>query len=169
MDGDGGPATGSAGSIHFSGADSTPPIDLTGQVHQLPCCVKYDGPCSVSHYFKPKSSGIEVDGLKVEEAYFRGRKLQGTTINLPQPYSGFVIGKKKSLGKRKVSDQLEENSNWEMNAKFQSITYWNHDSLPSQDDAFLRSFHFLTIAKALHQPVAPEDLESASIAEQTNK
>ncbi|XP_052201416.1 uncharacterized protein LOC127807533 isoform X2 [Diospyros lotus] len=138
MDGDGGPATGSAGSIHFSGADSTPPIDLTGQVHQLPCCVKYDGPCSVSHYFKPKSSG-------------------------------FVIGKKKSLGKRKVSDQLEENSNWEMNAKFQSITYWNHDSLPSQDDAFLRSFHFLTIAKALHQPVAPEDLESASIAEQTNK
>ena len=62
---------------------------------------------------------------------------------------GFVIGKMKSLGKRKVSDQLEENSNWDMNAKFQSITYWNHDSLPSQDDAFLRSFHFLTIAKAV--------------------
>lgn len=31
---------------------------------------------------------IEVDGLHVNEAYFRGRKLQGTTISLPQGYSG---------------------------------------------------------------------------------
>lgn len=32
--------------------------------------------------------GIEVEGLKVEEAFFRGRKLQGTTIHLPEGYSG---------------------------------------------------------------------------------
>lgn len=31
--------------------------DLTGHIHQLPCCIKYDGPCSVSHYFKPKYTG----------------------------------------------------------------------------------------------------------------
>lgn len=31
---------------------------------------------------------VEVDGLSVNEAYFRGRKLQGTTVPLPQGYSG---------------------------------------------------------------------------------
>lgn len=32
-------------------------VDLTGHIHQLPCCIKYNGPCSVSHYFKPNHSG----------------------------------------------------------------------------------------------------------------
>ncbi|KAG5516097.1 hypothetical protein RHGRI_036965 [Rhododendron griersonianum] len=140
---------GAFGSIDLSRFNDSTAVDLKGQVHQLPCCIKYDGPSSVSHYFKPKSTGIEVDGLKMEEAYFRGRKLQGTTVHLPQGYSGFVIGKK-GLGKRKASDQSEEISNsWEMKAKFQSITFWNHDSLPSQDDAFVRSFHWLTVTKAV--------------------
>lgn len=33
-------------------------------------------------------TGIEVDGLKVEEAHFRGRKLHGATLPLPDGYSG---------------------------------------------------------------------------------
>ena len=151
-------------------------VDLSGQVHQLPCSVKYDGPCSVSHYFKPKSTGIEVDGMNVEEAYFRGRKLQGTTLQIPHPYSGtflffffldfvfacliwlisfslfvgFVIGKKNFV-KRKASDMSEEKTSncWEVNAKFQNLTYWNHDTIPSHDDAFFRSFHWLAVAEAV--------------------
>ncbi|KAA8535411.1 hypothetical protein F0562_030414 [Nyssa sinensis] len=168
MDGDKSSGAGTVRSINLSSREST--VDLTGQIHQLPCCIKYDGPCSVSHYFKPKSTGIEVDGLEVEEAYFRGRNLQGTTIPLPEGYSGFVLGKK-SLGKRKASDDMSEenSSSWEMNAKFRSVTFWNHDSLPSQDDAFLRSFHWLTVAKALHQPVTAEDLESVSITQELKK
>jgi hypothetical protein len=63
--------------------------------------------------------------------------------------AGFVLGKK-SLDKRKASNVSEGNSNyWEINAKYKSITYWNHDSLPSQDDAFLRSFHWLAVAKSV--------------------
>lgn len=137
---------GSVGSINLSNGESM--VDLTGRVHQLPCCIKFTGPSPVSHYFKPKSTDVEVDGLSVNEAYLRGRKLEGTTMPLPQGYSGFVIGKKK-LGKRKASDKSEEDSgSWETNAKFQNVTFWNHDSLPSQDDAFLRSFHWLAVAKA---------------------
>ncbi|XP_057510091.1 uncharacterized protein C12B10.15c [Actinidia eriantha] len=168
MEGDGGSAIGTVGSIDLCGGEVSSTVDLTGQVHQLPCCIKYDGPSSVSNYFKPKPTGIEVDGLNVDEAYFRGRKLQGATISLPLGYAGFVLGKK-SVDKRKASDLSEEKLNcWEVNAKFQSITFWNHDSMPSQDDAFLRSFHWLTVAKALHQPVTAEDLESASITQPPN-
>ncbi|XP_050231380.1 uncharacterized protein C12B10.15c [Mercurialis annua] len=137
--------------------------NLTGHIHHLPCCIKYDGPCAVSHYFKPKSTGIKVDGLNVEESCFRGRKLQGATISLPPGYSGYIIGKK-CLQKRKASDLSERDSNyWEMNAKFENLTYWNHDSMPSQDDTFLRSFHWLSVAQALHKPVTAQDLASATI------
>ena len=31
--------------------------NLTGNIHHLPCCNKYDAPCAVSHYFKPKPTG----------------------------------------------------------------------------------------------------------------
>ncbi|KAK3037079.1 hypothetical protein RJ639_029921, partial [Escallonia herrerae] len=146
MDGDRGLNIGTTGSIDLSGSESA--VDLSGQVHQLPCCIKYDGPCSVSQYFKPKPTGIEIDGLNVKEAHFRGRKLQGTTIPLPQGFSGYVIGKRNSDGKKSF-DLPEGNPNhWQMKAKFQDITLWNHDSLPSQDDASFRTFHWFAVAKA---------------------
>ncbi|XP_054779326.1 uncharacterized protein LOC129287169 [Prosopis cineraria] len=139
--------------------------DLTDDLHHLPCCIKSTGPASVSHYFKPKPTGIEVEGLPLQEAYFRGRKLDGTTILLPNGYRGFVLGKKSLDGLKSSAASCSENSNsWEMKATFLNITYWNHDCLPSQNDDFMRAFHCLTIAKALHTPVTPEDLASTSSA-----
>ncbi|RQO98622.2 hypothetical protein POPTR_012G120220v4 [Populus trichocarpa] len=160
---DGNSKAGITGTINQKKSETEVP-NLTGKVHLLPCCIKYDGPSAVSHYFKPKPTGVEVEEMKVEEAHFRGRKLQGATLAIPNGYSGFVIGKK-SLGKRKSSDMSEQNSNtWEITAKFENITYWNHDSLPSKVDAFVRSLHWLSVAEALHKPAAAEDLASASIA-----
>lgn len=139
---------GAIGSINLSRKDEEDEVDISGEVHQLPCCIKFNGSCPVSHYFKPRSSGTEVDGLRVEEAYFRGRKLQGTTISIPNGYSGFVLGKKSS-GKRKASDAPEGDTNhWEMKAKFDRVAYWNEESLPSKDDSFLRCFHWFAVAEA---------------------
>ncbi|KAI6703085.1 hypothetical protein NL676_012221 [Syzygium grande] len=144
-----------------------PPADLSVGVHLLPCTIKHDGPCAVSHYFKPRATGMEADGLAVQEAYFRGRKLQGAAVPLPRGYSGFVIGKKTS-GETSGSEISEGDLNyWEMKAKFGSVTYWNHDCLPSQDDAFLRSFHWIAVAEALHRPVTAEDLATSSVQEKT--
>ncbi|XP_075496322.1 uncharacterized protein C12B10.15c isoform X1 [Primulina tabacum] len=132
-------------------------MDLTGKMHQLPCCIKYNGATSVSHYFKPKPSGeMEVDGLRVEEAYFRGRKLHGTTISLPQGYSGSILGKKSS---DKNANSSSSNC-WKTCATFENLTIWNHDAVPSKEDAFLRALHWFPIAQALHQPVSVEDVES---------
>ncbi|KMT17102.1 hypothetical protein BVRB_2g041560 [Beta vulgaris subsp. vulgaris] len=143
-------------------------VDLTGCVHHLPCCIKYNGPSDVSNYFKPKSFGVEIDGgLKVEEAFFRGRNLQGVTVPLPEGYAGFILGKKnssqsknkKTAGRSKVPDISDiSGNNWETLAKCGDIAFWNHDSLPSQDDASLRLFHCFAVAKALHEPVSTEEL-----------
>lgn len=66
--------------------------------------------------------------------------------------SGFVLGQASNLnanGKRKASTPTEENQCWEVKAKFDNLTYWNHDTLPSKDDTFLRSFHWFSIAEAV--------------------
>ncbi|KAL8508471.1 hypothetical protein ACS0TY_018919 [Phlomoides rotata] len=146
-------------SIDLSSDKAAAAVDLTGKLHQLPCCIKYDGPTPVSHYFKPKPTGMEVDGLKVEEAYFRGRKLHGSTIDLPQGYSGFILGKRSHENGTNTAN-LEC---WETNATFQNVTIWNHDAMPSKDDAFVRAFHWFTAANALHQTVTAEDMESTCI------
>ncbi|KAK2412711.1 ribonuclease H2 subunit C protein [Trifolium repens] len=133
--------------------------DLSGRVHLLPCCIKHDGPTEVSHYFKPKPTGVVgEDGLQLQQSHFRGRLLEGTTLHLPSNYSGFVLGKKSSPKK-----SGESSDSWETSATFNDITYWNHDYVPSQNDDFFRAFHWLTVAKALHTPVTPEELESASL------
>ncbi|KAJ6339380.1 hypothetical protein OIU77_007361 [Salix suchowensis] len=155
---------GTIGAINQKISETVP--NLTGKVHLLPCCIKYDGPSAVSHYFKPKPTGVEMEGMKVEEACFRGRKLQGARLPIPNGYSGFVI-RKQSPGKRKASEMSEDNT-WEVAAKFENITYWNQDSLPSKDDAFVRSLHLLSVAEALHKPVTAEDLASASIDMEKN-
>lgn len=49
--------------------------------------------------------------------------------------------------KRKRSE--EDSSCWEMKANFQNITLWNHDSLPSENDASLRAFHLFSVATAV--------------------
>ncbi|RDX74073.1 SPAC12B10.15c, partial [Mucuna pruriens] len=112
--------------------------DLSGRVHQLPCCVKHDGPASVSHYFKPKPAGVGDEGLPLQLAHFRGRLLQGTTLQLPH---GFVLSKKTSPPSSQHS--------WDTNATFQDITYWNHDYVPSHNDELFRAFHWLSLAKAV--------------------
>ncbi|XP_058072036.1 uncharacterized protein LOC131220998 isoform X2 [Magnolia sinica] len=154
------PRNGIAGRIDLSPPDRPIP-DLTDQIHHLPCCIKLNGPCPVSDYFKPKKTGIVVDGLDVEEASFRGRKLQGATIPIPEGYCGFVLERKSPVdqsNKRKRAKGLEtsegDSNCWEARAKFQNITYWNHDNLPSKDDAFL------------HKPVTEDDLASSSTKEQ---
>lgn len=66
--------------------------------------------------------------------------------------SGFVLGQasnRNANGKRKACSPTEENPCWEVKAKFDKMTYWNHDSLPSKDDTFLRSFHWFSIAEAV--------------------
>ncbi|XP_058728567.1 uncharacterized protein LOC131600419 [Vicia villosa] len=133
--------------------------DLSGRVHLLPCCIKHDGPTEVSHYFKPKPTGIVgEDGLQLQQSHFRGRLLEGTALQLPNNYSGFVLGKKNSA--RKSDDSSDS---WETCARFKDITYWNHDCVPSQNDDFLRAFHWITVADALHSPVTPEELASFTL------
>ncbi|KMZ71765.1 hypothetical protein ZOSMA_175G00030 [Zostera marina] len=151
---------GVTGSVDLHSTDSA--VDLTDKVHLLPCIVRYNGPCPVSDYFKTNITGVEGDGLKVQEAYFRGRRIQGTAVPLPNGYHGYVLGKKDGVKGKELKGSDEESNDWSSYAEFQNITYWNHDDMPSNDDPIMRCFHWFTIADALHKPVTEEDLSTVS-------
>ncbi|TKY53606.1 Ribonuclease H2, subunit C [Spatholobus suberectus] len=115
---------------------------LSRRVHQLASCIKHDGPASISHYFKPKPTGVRDEGLPLQQEHFRGKLLQGTTLYLPHGYSVFVLGKKSSPPTSNKSFQ-----SWDMNAMFQDITYWNHEYALSHDDELFRAFIGLLLQK----------------------
>ncbi|ERN14809.1 hypothetical protein AMTR_s00032p00090570 [Amborella trichopoda] len=137
--------------VHLSG--EVP--DLSSNCHYLSALVRDCGAknrCPL---------GVVVDDLRVEEAAFRGRKLLGTTLTIPHGYSGYVL--EMHNGQKEKAPKNEGESNcWKARATFQNFTYWNHDSLPSQDDAFVRCFHWFPVANALHKPVEPDELASAT-------
>ncbi|KAL5538674.1 hypothetical protein UlMin_045886 [Ulmus minor] len=126
------------------------PVDLFAKLHNLGSLDQFNG----------RASQSTMDLLALFSATLAASAPDALAV-LSQ--RRFVLGKK-GRGKRKASKMSKEDSNcWEMNAKFKNMTYWKHDSLPSQHDAFLRSFHWLVVAEVLHQPVGAEDLFSASI------
>ncbi|WVZ77742.1 hypothetical protein U9M48_025569 [Paspalum notatum var. saurae] len=147
-------------------AGATATVDLSpvaadlGGAHLLPCGIRQNGAAPVSDYFKPRSTGVEVEGVKVEEAFFRGRKLQGATLAFPDGYRGYVLEKKS--GGNDTHNSYGEVSNFVSRAEFQNITYWNHDTTPSAEDSLPRCFHWLTVANAMHKPVTAEDLANMS-------
>ncbi|CAN6237256.1 unnamed protein product [Urochloa humidicola] len=155
-----------AAAVVTATVDLSPAAADLGGAHLLPCGIRQNGCAPVSDYFKPRSTGVEVEGVKVEEAFFRGRKLQGATLALPDGYRGYVL-EKKSGGKD--THNSDEVSNFVSRAEFQNITYWNHDTMPSAEDSLPRCFHWLTVANTMHKPVTAEELANMSTMQNQDK
>eukprot|EP01018_Ginkgo_biloba_P020144 Gb_11528 [translate_table: standard] len=68
---------------------------------------------------------------------------------------GFVLEKEKPReqnGSRKGSSLKEGGLDaWTATAAFQNITYWNHDTVPSESDTFNCCFHWFALANALQR------------------
>lgn len=96
------------------------------------------------------------DGADLE-AYFRGRKLKGKQIRMPEGYKGFVIReglreggnegrKEKAVTDRHVSvDVNEENEDMEEETKvleevatFEEVVVWGHDQMAEGNDVFVK-------------------------------
>ena len=62
-------------------------------VHWLPCRIEYDGPANIGEKFEARSESnssddnTQVGGQEIREAFFRGRRLTGKTLELPSDYT----------------------------------------------------------------------------------
>lgn len=126
----------------------------------LPCRIHHDGPVEASpRYWAPETAK---DGKP--EAYFRGRKLRGRDIHVPQGYRGVIV---KEAGKEKTASQstdkgyLEEEEGEEQEevavlnevGSFDRVVIWNHESMVDGDDAFVKGLdEWVVFAEAMHAP-----------------
>ncbi|KAI4165416.1 MAG: hypothetical protein LQ342_000825 [Letrouitia transgressa] len=109
----------------------------------LPCHIHQDGPANASpRYWKPQSAA---DGTA--ESYFRGRRLKGKEVNIPEGYRGVVIkqGKNQRIPVKPTGDlpkdedadadvsEMEEVGTLEELAEFDATMLWGHESVVELD------------------------------------
>ncbi|KAL9023392.1 MAG: hypothetical protein Q9180_008254, partial [Flavoplaca navasiana] len=107
------------------------------------------------------------------EAYFRGRKLKGRKVTLPNGYKGSVVkeGAKEDDSLKRNTDRLrrkqleeeemdgdekdeeEEVKVLEEVANFKEFAVWGHETVPEGDDAFVKGVEeWIAFAAAMHAP-----------------
>lgn len=100
--------------------------------HVLPCKIAYSGPAKVQKYFTPKQSEDGPDQI----AYFQGRRLVGSRINMPPGYTGLAVQKSdmsSALGYGIIEEEEEDAGSRPTGIaveQFKDITVWGHESAP---------------------------------------
>uniref|UniRef100_A0A093V572 Ribonuclease H2 subunit C n=1 Tax=Talaromyces marneffei PM1 TaxID=1077442 RepID=A0A093V572_TALMA len=120
----------------------------------LPCRIHYDGPIETS-----KRHWHAVKGEKEDKqtAYFRGRKLQGRLVQLPEGYE--VASPTNRLvpaanRNSNMDDELPEEpvKILESQATFDSFVVWGHEIPPAADDTFVKGVdEWIKLAEAIHR------------------
>ncbi|THW17119.1 ribonuclease H1 small subunit [Aureobasidium pullulans] len=119
----------------------------------LPCRIQHNGPVNATtRHWTPESSS---DG-QTNTAYFRGRKLNGKTVNLPEGYRGAILQKTNTIlpptitPSTSTSLEDEEDASSSLSsipetkilqevATFDKIVVWGHEVQPDgQEDAYVR-------------------------------
>ncbi|KAL1837252.1 hypothetical protein VTK73DRAFT_4754 [Phialemonium thermophilum] len=149
-----------------------PSADPRTVAHLLPCRVHHDGVVEpVRDYWTPKDDGR--DGVR-RVAYFRGRKLHGTPVQLPEGYEGVVLSKggggaqpdkaasrepTAGAGARPAVVDLEQDDETpcatdtvEAKAAFDEVVVWGHETTAdASSDAYVRGLEeWLALAEQMH-------------------
>ncbi|TLD37747.1 ribonuclease H1 small subunit [Venturia nashicola] len=124
----------------------------------LPCKINHDGPVNASErYWKPETSA---DGSS--SAYFRGRKLEGKSIKLPDGYRGAVLKTTNNVLPVETSQDGDEDEDEdedvsmetkeiEQLASFDEVMVWGHEATPASDDAYSKGLgEWVSFAEAMH-------------------
>ncbi|KAL1965015.1 hypothetical protein VTN77DRAFT_6215 [Rasamsonia byssochlamydoides] len=129
----------------------------------LPCRVHHDGPVEVSkRYWNP----VKDDNGNAQTAYFRGRKLRGRRVALPEGYEGVVAVPTDRILPSSNPDVKPDGATngdaeepvkiLEKQATFNEFVVWGHEVLPAADDPFVKGVEeWLKFAEAMHSSAPP--------------
>ncbi|KAK3319229.1 ribonuclease H2 non-catalytic subunit-domain-containing protein [Apodospora peruviana] len=141
-------------------SDDKPATTTTTTPHMLPCRIHHDGPVEpVQSFWDPR---VEEDGTKT--AYFRGRKLIGKTVKLPEGYRGVVaaaagteIKDRRPEDDGNGVDDLEgegqpELGKLQLQAEFDEMVIWGHEAtVDVSADPYVRGMEeWLDLANQIH-------------------
>ncbi|KAL4874125.1 hypothetical protein BDV12DRAFT_159134 [Aspergillus spectabilis] len=122
----------------------------------LPCRIHHDGPVkSLNRYWTPIADEKDKD---LQTAYFRGRKLRGRRVQIPEGYEGVVAAHTDreipSTDNGSVSEEGERDEPvkiLEKQATFGDYVVWGHETIPPVDDPFVKGVEeWVKFAEAMH-------------------
>ncbi|KAJ4323203.1 hypothetical protein N0V84_004466 [Fusarium piperis] len=128
-------------------------------VNLLPCRIHHDGPIpSASTYWTPTTAE---DGTRL--AYFRGRKLHGKAVKLPEQCRGVVVERRQDKEQQPVveeqvvvidDDEAEKEpvGAMQVTAEFDEMVIWGHETVAdAAGDPYIRSMEeWLQVAGQIH-------------------
>ncbi|CAM1511059.1 Fc.00g085720.m01.CDS01 [Cosmosporella sp. VM-42] len=129
----------------------------------LPCRIHHDGPVDpIATYWNPTATD---DGTKL--AYFRGRKLQGKIVKLPEQCRGVVLERKDQKPAHPEVEAPENDDNepaaefgtMQVTADFDEMVIWGHEAVAdAAGDPYIRSMEeWLQVADQIHAYPQGED------------
>ncbi|KAL4901893.1 hypothetical protein BDW74DRAFT_159138 [Aspergillus multicolor] len=123
----------------------------------LPCRIHHDGPVeSLNRYWTPKADSEDKD---LQTAYFRGRKLRGRRVHLPEGYEGVVVTHTdREMPTATSCETVSEEGECdepikvlEKQATFGDYMVWAHEIIPAGDDSFVKGVEeWVKFAEAMH-------------------
>ncbi|PPJ59961.1 hypothetical protein CBER1_11030 [Cercospora berteroae] len=149
----------------------------TLQPNILPCQIHHSGPISIAErYWNPQTNVTSSASQQIQSPasneitqHFRGRKILGKTIPLPDSYTGIVAQKTtrqipqpstnhSSAGNAEDDDDEEEQSLptetfiLERQAEFNAFTTWDHEKVPSsEEDVYIKGIEeWIGFAESIH-------------------
>ncbi|KAI4793375.1 hypothetical protein E4T44_12668 [Aureobasidium sp. EXF-8845] len=124
-------------------------------INVLPCRIQHNGPVNATtRHWTPQVSADE----KSNTAYFRGRKLNGTVVDLPDGYTGAILQKTNIIlpttntittATPDLLDEAEEEQDSTPETKvlqelatFDKITVYGHEVQPdAQEDVYVKGIN----------------------------
>lgn len=115
----------------------------------LPCKINHNGPIPITtRHWNPQPSP---SSSETHVAHFRGRKLLGQKLSLPQGYTGKVLLKTETLLPRtssaayQVEEEEEEEEDVPLEVKqveelanFDTVVVWGHEVLPGSENVYVQ-------------------------------
>ncbi|KAF2162738.1 hypothetical protein M409DRAFT_26975 [Zasmidium cellare ATCC 36951] len=134
---------------------SSSPKQITPNI--LPAKIHHNGPIPTpKRYWNPQPQSTSPNE---QEVYFRGRKLLGQKIPLPEKYEGVVLQKTdKTLPVQKKDEDGDgedeedvEVKIMEQNGKFSEIVVLGHEVVPGEEDDYQKGIEeWVGFAEAIH-------------------
>ncbi|PYI28380.1 ribonuclease H2 subunit C [Aspergillus indologenus CBS 114.80] len=152
-----------------SSATETQPSTDRFTPNILPCKIHYDGPVTtLNRYWEPQADEKEKD---VQIAYFRGRRLKGRRVAIPEGYEGVIATRTdRVLPPTRNEDEAdveevqpeEPVKILEKQGTFDEYMVWGHELVPAADDAFVKGVEeWIKLAEAMHGQPSSEPKPSS--------
>ncbi|KAF2078437.1 hypothetical protein CYY_000304 [Polysphondylium violaceum] len=124
----------------------------------LPCSVGFNGYSRVSSYFEIKeidhdeySNLNEKKTKKILESSFRGIKLLGSQVMVPENYRGYLL--------RDDEPNTEGDKKWEPILTFQKFNGWNRETVPSEFDKTQQFLKSINILSCINKEITQDDID----------